>query len=218
MNALLLLFAMTAQASAPATTPSHLRPRGVAMRHEGTPESRLALQRYGACLARNSPGVAVDTLRSDFTARAYHNRLNRLMSANDGCFRRSGYRMAFSTPLITAALAEAVLAGEGTPLNVRLARAAMRAPVTPFNASDRVAVCVVRSVPDQAAALLTSEVGSAAEEAAAAAVVPGLDACLHSVGLRAQFTTAGLRAALAPAAFRSVDAATAASANLAVRN
>jgi hypothetical protein len=111
--------------------------------------------------------------------------------------------LAFSHLLLTGAMAEHLLEQSGEPVNVLLARSLQRPAAPPFSPSDRIATCVVRSVPDQAASLLASEPASAEEAAAVATLRPAIGLC-SGAGPRIEATDAGLRAILSAAAYRSV--------------
>ena len=169
-----------------------------------TPEARMAVDAFGRCVARHSPELAAATLAQDFTTRAYRSSLLNLARANESCFRESGRMRTGGLPL-AGAIAEALLATDAVPLNVRLARAAL-GPATPARSvSDGIAICVVRSVPDEVARLMASEVASDREAAALAPIAPVVSAC-NRTGRPLEATPAGLRAMLATAAFRSVRA------------
>lgn len=167
-----------------------------------SPQARAAVQAFGACVARHSRERAAEALAMDFTTRAYRSALRQLANVNESCFRERGTMRTDGLPF-AGALAEALLAADGTPLNVRLAQAALRPPVRPRSPSDRVAICIVRSMPDEVARLFEAEVGGAAEGAAIAALDPALAACSRA-GPPLDASAAGLRAILATAAFRSV--------------
>jgi len=170
-----------------------------------TAEARAAIHAFGRCVARHSPALAAETLAGDFTTRAYRSRLRVLARVNESCFRERGSMR--SDPLLFAgAIAEALLADDPAALNVRLARAAT-GPATPaWSPTDRIAICVVRSVPDDVARLFAAGVASAAETAAMDAIEPVLSAC-NRTGRPLAVSHAGLRAMLATAAFRSVRGA-----------
>lgn len=172
-------------------------------------EARVAVQGFGSCVADRSRELAEDTIASDFTTRTYRSRIDRLVQANGDCFRDGGgRRMRSSRLLFAGAMAEALIERDGQPLNVRLARAALQ-PATPaYSASDQIAICVVRSLPDEVARLMAADVGSAQEEAATAALAPGLTACAGQ-SRSVQSNSAGLRAILATAAYRSLNSAAA---------
>ena len=171
-------------------------------------EARVAMQRFGTCVADRSRELAEDTIASDFTTRTYRSRIDRLIQANGDCFRDGGRRMRSSRLLLAGAIAEALIESEGQPLNVRLARAALQPATRAYSASDQIAICVVRSLPDEVARLMVADVGSAEEAAAEAALAPGLTACAgRSRGV--QSNNAGLRAILATAAYRSLNGAAA---------
>ena len=166
------------------------------------PEARRAAQDFGRCIADRSPELAAEMLTIDFTTRAYRSRLDRLLRSNATCLRPRG-RMRTSRLLVAGAIAETLVERDGDPVNVRLARAATRAAIPARSPSDRVAICTVRSAPDEVGALFATEVASEAETAAARALEPVATLCSAS-GPVLETTPAGLRAMLATAAFRSV--------------
>lgn len=166
------------------------------------PAAHMEIHAFGRCAASNSPEIASRMLRQDFTSQAYRSSIRQLSRNNEGCFRRRG-RMQFAPLLLAGAVAEAFLVRTETPLNVRLARAAA-GPATPaFSPSDRVAICTVRSMPDQVAVLLAATPASADEEEAARALAPAVQLCAQG-GPQVRATTPGLRAIIATAAFRTV--------------
>lgn len=168
-----------------------------------TPAARAAIHAFGRCVVGNSRELAARTLRDDFTTQRYRSSLRLLSRNNEGCFRQSG-GMRFSHLILAGAMAEALLKESSTPLNTRLARAAASGPTPSFSLTDRVAVCTVRSVPDQVAALFATEPGGAGEDAAVATLVPVMRICAQgSAEIRG--TAAGMRAMLATAAFRAIE-------------
>ena len=170
--------------------------------NKSSPEARAAIQRFGACVAGRSPELASETLRRDFTTRSYRAGLDRLKRANQDCFRRG--RMRSSSLLFAGAIAEELLERDRQPLNVRLARVASQPAPPAYSLTDRMAICVVRSVPDETGRLFATEVGSAEEDAAARALAPAIVAC-SALNRPVQVNSAGLRAILATAAFRSLN-------------
>jgi hypothetical protein len=173
--------------------------------NKSTPEARIAIHGFGACVADGSTELASETLRSDFTNRSYRTSLRRLVRANESCFRQRG-RLRSGGLLFAGAMAERLLKRNPQPLNVRLARAAMK-PATPaYSPSDQIAICVVRGVPDETGQLLASDVGSEAEAAAVRALAPAIAACSASAA-KLESNVGGLRAILATAAYRSIDSA-----------
>jgi hypothetical protein len=99
-------------------------------------------------------------------------------------------------------MAERLMATDKRPLNVRLAEAAKRSAPPAYSPSDFIAMCVVRSAPDDAARLFGSEVGSAVEAETVKSL--GIAVRLCSQGKQFQVNVEGLRAMLATAAFRNV--------------
>ena len=167
-----------------------------------TEQERSAIKAYGQCVAQRSPEMAAETLVEDFTSRSYQSKLRLLSRNNESCFRARG-RMRSANVLFAGAIAEGLLARDDGPLNARLAQAAQQ-PATPaYSPSDQVAICVVRSMPDQVAQLLAAEPASDGETSAADALAPAVELCGRG-GPRLRLSVAGLRAILATAAFRSV--------------
>ena len=165
-------------------------------------EARGKMLEFGRCAAERSPDMAARTLSMNFTSTAYRNGISQLSRNNEGCLR-GARRMRGAGLLFAGALAEGLLDRGEAPLNVRLARAATGAATPAYSPSDRVAICVVRSVPDQVASLLDTAPASDGEEAAMQQLLPAFEMCAQS-GPRISSNEAGLRAMLATAAFRSV--------------
>ncbi len=120
-----------------------------------SPEARVAMQRVGSCLADRSPEFAAETLAMDFRSTRYRQRLQNLVRNNESCFREQGMRVAGLA--VAGAVAERLLSRDPTPLNVRLARAARGTAATGYSPTDEVAMCIVRSVPDDVSRLFASE-------------------------------------------------------------
>ena len=171
-----------------------------------TEQERDTIQAFGQCVAQRSAERAAETLAEDFTTRSYQSKLRLLSRNNETCFRARG-RMRSANVLFAGAMAEALIERGGEPLNARLARAAQAPAVPAFSPSDRMAICVVRSGPDQVAQLFQAEPASDGEAAAAEALAPAVELCGRG-GPRLQVSVAGLRAMLATAAFRSISAST----------
>ena len=169
-----------------------------------TPEARASVTRLASCIARSSPGLSRSFLTMDFTSKAYGKRMLALNDVNRDCYRTRGRMRAASLPF-AAALAEAMLARDASPLNVRLLKAA-RTEAPTFAPSDRVAMCVARSDPDGTATLLQSAPSTAAEIAAAARLNPAVTRCTPA-NLKLELTPYALRAITATASFRLLEAA-----------
>jgi len=217
MLALILGLAFQAQQPAPQPQQPPLRSEGAGGRditpaHDTFDEdftvsdsrARTAIQTFGTCAANRSAGQAAEVLTRDFTTRHYQQGIRVLSRNNEDCFRRRG-RMRSSNLLFAGAMAEHLIEQAAEPLNVRLARAASRPAPPTFSPSDRVAVCVVRSLPDDVARLFATEVATEAENRAALALT-GVVARCNADGRPIQTTPAGLRAILATAAFRTLHA------------
>ncbi|HET9429339.1 MAG TPA: hypothetical protein VFO69_13365 [Allosphingosinicella sp.] len=113
--------------------------------------------------------------------------------------------MRSSNLLFAGAMAEALLESASEPVNVQLARAALQSATPAFSESDRLAICVVRSVPDDVARLLATDVASAEETEAAGSLDLVMTHCAQGSS-RIQSTPAGLRAMLSTAALRQIRA------------
>lgn len=192
LAAFLAMLAIAAPASA-----QELRP-------EASPAARAALAEFAGCIARTSNDKVDAALTADFKTRAYGRALRSLSENNRDCFRSRGTMRAGGLPL-AAALAEAMLHRSHEPLNVRLLRAsAIDAPT--FSATDRVAMCVARSDPDNSARLLSAGIASDAEAAAAAALEVAVKRCTPA-GVGIDLTPYGLRSIVATASYRLLAAA-----------
>jgi hypothetical protein len=174
-----------------------------------TPAARQAIETFGACMAERKPGEAHRLLTMDFTKSNYQTGL-RLLSeeANRTCVREtlmSARVMRSSDLLFAGSLAEALLEKESTPLNARLARSA-GATVRSYSATDAVAQCLARSLPDQVAGMFATVPGSDAEGAAAAPLLEAVPVCARAAGIGAtiELTVPAVRAMVATAAYRLV--------------
>ena len=172
---------------------------------DSTSEARQQMQAYGACVADRSPAKAAQTLSSDFRTQKYHLAMRALNDNNRDCSRLLPRRskMYSSSLLFAGAMAERLMKSGSKPLNVRLAEASKQPAPPPYSPTDTIAMCVVRSAPDETARLFASEVGSADETAAAAALATAVRLCARS-GPELRANVEGLRAMLATAAFRNV--------------
>ena len=169
-----------------------------------TPEARAVLHRFSACVARRSTGLVAETLRRDFRSTGYRDALRRLARHNEGCFGlRIGALRSTGLPF-AGSLAEHLIARDPVPLNVRLARAAAGAAIQPYSATDRMALCVVRSVPDDVTRLLSTEVGGNEETAALQNLDLPVRICNRG-GPELELAPAAIRAIIATAAFRTVS-------------
>ncbi|MGN3973159.1 hypothetical protein [Tsuneonella sp. SYSU-LHT278] len=173
-----------------------------------TRASRVALEQWAGCVARGSTGEATRVLTMDFTSPAYQRALMTLSRESRDCVRFQGQLRAGGL-LFAGEMAEALLEQPGDTLVARLARAATGPETKAFSFTDKVAVCTVRSAPNEVAALFATARDSAEEAAALGQVsaVMGLCAKAAEATKPLSINPAGLRAMLATAAFRSVEAA-----------
>ena len=164
--------------------------------------ARVQMQRFAACVADHSSEKAARTLAMDFRSVTYRSALRNLSSANAGCFPYRG-KMRSGSLLFAGGMAERLMQRDSRPLNVRLARAATQSAPPARSPTDAIAICVVRSAPDETARLFATEVASDAETEAAKAL--GLAVKLCSQGQPPlEANVEALRAMLATAAYRNV--------------
>lgn len=170
-----------------------------------TPQARVALQNFGTCVADRSPELSAQTLGEDFRSNTYDSRLRHVTRVNEDCFRgsRRANRLRSSRLLVAGSMAERLLEREAVPVNVQLAHAASRPAPEARSPAEAVALCVVRSTPDEVAALFASDVASTRETAAIAALRPVMGMC-NQTGQGVEMSDEGLRAVLATAAYRAV--------------
>lgn len=172
-----------------------------------SPEARRAIQNFGRCAAERLPREAQRVLRMDFTKSSYRIGLRLLADETERpcAYKSFGVgKMKSSGLLFAGALAEALIARDPAPLNARLVKASAAAPPPTHSPSDTIAMCVVRSAPDETARLFANEVASDAEARAVEALDLAVKLCSRGAPAL-QVNTEGLRAMLATAAFRNVQ-------------
>ena len=173
---------------------------------ESSANARVQMERFATCVADRSPEKAARTISMDFRSTTYRSALKNLADANRDCY---GYRSTMRSGglSIAGALAERLLERDASALNARIIRAGsvQTAARTP---SDAIALCVVRSAPDDVARLFATEVASDAERDAVKALHVATGACARNQA-RLETTPEGRRAMLATAAFRTVTTAVA---------
>lgn len=218
MIAYALLFALaSAQAEPPAQQPEtdgkpapwadnerELRNAG-AFEKSSEPEARLHLERFASCIVRKNAERAATTLRMDFTTPAYQRAMRALTDDDKECMGNRRW-MGASRLLVAGELAESLLERDGAPLLPQLAKAGMSEATPAYSFTDRVAICVVRSVPNDVAALFATARNSAEETARLSALATPMAMCAKAAQARRPIAVnpAGLRAMLATASYRSV--------------
>ena len=169
-----------------------------------SPDARREMQAFGTCVADVSTEKAARTLAMDLHSESYRSAIRNLADRNSDCLRgRDVNKIRFNQLLFAGAMAERLMLRDQPPLNVRLARAAAQPAPPARGVVDRMAICVVRSAPDETARLFATEVASDAEAQALKALDVAINLCWPA---RRQLQTnpEGLRAMLATAAFRNV--------------
>lgn len=212
-----LLFAMQAQSAAPAADPKPAAwpeperemPGGNRVGQGGNDRiARTTLEKLGECSARKSPGETARLLTMDFKSTVYDRGMVMLANANKQC---AGFRgtLRSANLLFAGELAEAMLESDTTPLANRIAKAAAAPATESFSFTDKVAICVVRSVPNDVAALFATARDSAEETASLNGLTTAMGMCAKAAEARKPLSInpAGLRAMLATATFRSLESA-----------
>lgn len=208
-----LLLAMQAAPAQPRvdTTPTpwpdterQLRTEG-ALRNATDPAARMELGKWAGCIARKNPGETARVLRMDFTTGSYNRAIRMLSESDKSCVTFRG-TLRSAGLLFAGELAEAMLESGSSPLAGRLARAAGMPSAQTYSFTDKVAMCVVRSVPDDVSALFATERGSAEETAKLEALATPMGMCAKAAEAHKPISVnpAGLRAMLATASYRSV--------------
>lgn len=192
---LMALAAQAAQADAAPARATNVLPS------ESAVETRRALHRATQCIARTIPLRVTDALRRDYRDPEYRSAMRELPRDQEECFPTG--RMQISNLLLAGGLAEAMIEGGERPLLARLAGAA-RSAAEPRTATDRIAMCVARSAPNEVAAFFATEPASEDESARRAALQLATDLCSRG-GPALQANIEGYRAMLATAAFRLID-------------
>jgi hypothetical protein len=176
-----------------------------------SPEARQAIESYGRCVAKLEPDEANRLLTMDFNSPRYRTGLRLLANeAVKKCAREVGsnrWVMRSAGLLFSGAMAEALLEVDTTPLNARLVRTT-GATMKSYSATDAVAQCLARSLPDQVVTLFATAPGSDPEAAAAAPFSQAVPACARAAGIAAkvELTVPALRAMVATAAYRTINA------------
>jgi hypothetical protein len=173
---------------------------------ESSANARVQMERFASCVADRSPEKVARTISMDFRSTTYRSALRNLADANRDCY---GYRSTMRAGGLSfaGALAERLIERDATPLNARIVRAT-HVSVPPRTPSDAIAICVVRSAPDEVSRLFVADVASEAEKSAIKELqfVTGL--CSENKP-ELQATIEGMRAMLATAALRVASAAVA---------
>lgn len=191
----------------PAPWPDHERELRLAgaLDRQSTPAARRELERWAGCIARKNPREAARVLTMDFTSGAYGRAMRMLSEGDKGCVE---FRGALRTGglLFAGEMAETLLETDPAPLDRRLALAAAAPATKAYSFTDKVAICVVRSVPSEVSKLFATARGSAEETAALNALATPMGLCAKAAKARQQLVInpIGLRAMLATASYRSV--------------
>ena len=171
---------------------------------ESSATARQEMERFGTCVADRSPEKAAQTLSMDFRSTTYQSAMRNLARANEDCFRRYRDAMRANNLSFAGTMAERLIERDTTPINVRIARTA-HVPVPPRTPSDAIAICVVRSAPDEVGKLFATEVASEGEQAAIKDLQFVTNLCSQGQP-KLETTVEGMRAMLATAAFRTINA------------
>jgi len=169
------------------------------------PEDLKMLHDYSRCIVKENSGQAARILRLDYRTDSYRRSLRNIVGNPSRCAPFAG-RLYMSGVLLAGSFAEALLprALAGRTLAAGVAHDPARTPIEARDDGEYLALCAVRSMPEQVAALLATAPASDEEKKAAAALTPGLSPCLRA-GAAATLNRPALRALVALAAYRIVS-------------
>jgi hypothetical protein len=169
--------------------------------------SRVALEQWAGCVARSNPGEASRILTMDFTSPRYSRAMQGISQESRTCIQFRG-TLRSGGLLFAGEMAEALLErGDESPRSALAQAAAAPAP-NAFSFTDKIAICSVRSSPDDVAALFATARDSVEEATALSKISATMGLCARAADAKKPLSInpAGLRAMLATAAFRSIAA------------
>ena len=143
--------------------------------------SRAALAEWAGCLARKNSAEAGRVLAMDFTTPTYGRAFKMLTEEDKRCREFRG-TLRTQRLLLAGELAEALIEQSRAPVVNTLAKAAIGPPTPAFSFTDRVAICVVRSVPSDVAKLFATERNSSDETAAVQTLATPAGMCAKAAG------------------------------------
>lgn len=170
---------------------------------QGTPKDALKIMHdYATCVAKREPKRVNAILLMDYRTPEYKKEMEALISLRQGCLGFGKLRMGGL--LLPGALAEAKFEADfGARSSGDLFPADWsRNPVQALSDSDAMAYCVVRTAPDAARKVISTNVASGEEAEAIKEVTPVLPGCLAPGG-SAKMNKPALRSLLALALYRS---------------
>jgi hypothetical protein len=164
-----------------------------------------AIHNFGACVVKQTPDGAEQSLTMDFNAKDYQERLRALGIGHDRCVLPD-WRLQTSGVLFAGALAEGLLDAKVQPTDLaqQLAFDASRAPIDARSETETMALCTVMEAPQSSAELLQTEPATRREHEAMTRVAAVLPKCLKK-DATLTLNPPGLRALLALAAWRIVE-------------
>jgi hypothetical protein len=167
------------------------------------PESRSQpeLHAFAACVARGETRRARDMLAMDYRSREYDAALIALLGAATYCAEQPA--LSANHRFFAARIAEALLLADirGSDLARHVAFDPARPAIQARDETELMAICTVRAVPDQVAALFATRPASPDESAAIQALMPQVGQCM-TAGATGQFNRAAIRSILDLAAYR----------------
>ncbi|HET9639825.1 MAG TPA: hypothetical protein VFP12_11520 [Allosphingosinicella sp.] len=154
---------------------------------------------------RYRPGVR-RLLALDYRSRAYNSALQTLSREGSRCAPFAFGKLRSAGVLMAGAFAEKLLPGalNGSRLADRVAFDPTAPAVPARDDGEYLALCAVRTMPEEVAGLLATRPASEAERLAVGGLRPRLGPCLRA-GAAARINIPGLRAILALAAYRLVS-------------
>lgn len=170
-----------------------------------TPEQRQVLRSLLSCIAEARPRWARQTLSYAYLSDAQARSAARALAGKDNCLRGQDTEVTFRTSSVVANLAEHFVRSEIGKADFARVRAAL-STITPLNASEDFALCVVSRKPAAARDLVLSDFGSEAETRAIQQLRVSLKPC-ENPGEQLTFDVQALRALASLALYRGTTTA-----------
>ncbi|HKT16180.1 MAG TPA: hypothetical protein VJR87_12340 [Allosphingosinicella sp.] len=169
------------------------------------PLAAQAMQNLGTCIVAFTPKGAREVLEMDYNTPAYRQRLHRLLDGHQRCV--PGSSIGSQQLLFAGSIAEALIRAEvkSKQLASRLEVQPGQGMIVARSPTEAMALCTVVAAPQQSSVLLSTEAGSAQEQAALAPLIPFMTNC-SPTGLHLTANRSSLRALIALAAWRVASA------------
>jgi hypothetical protein len=169
------------------------------------PEQRQALRTFLSCVAEARPRWARQTLSHAYLSDDQARSAASVLGGNDTCLRGRDAELTFRTSSVVANLAEHFLRSDIPKADFGKVEAAL-STVSPLNASEDFALCVVARNPAAARDLVLSDFGSQAESRSLRQLIANVKPCVNQ-GEQLNIDEQALRALASMALYRGLTTA-----------